>query len=65
MDSDRRRADLAVPIVVGERRVPALAVDDPGDVAMVGRPGDVAVALGRASALLDTARDHGLTPVPQ
>ncbi len=51
------------PVIVGKPAFPALCVSDPHDVGVIGRPGDVALALGPAPGFLDSARRAGLDTV--
>lgn len=62
-DAHHLAVEFKHPAIVGKRAVPAIAVDAPADVALLGRPGDVALALGPAAAFLEAAARAGLTTV--
>lgn len=49
--------------IVGKRAVPALAVEEPADVELLGRPGDVVLSLGPATAFLVAAERRHLDTV--
>jgi D-sedoheptulose 7-phosphate isomerase len=48
------------PVIVGKAAYPALCVTRAGDVEFLGRPGDVALALGETPEFLAAARRRGL-----
>ncbi|TQM11109.1 SIS domain-containing protein [Pseudonocardia kunmingensis] len=48
------------PVIVGKAAYPALCVTAPRDVELLGRAGDVALALGPSPEFLDAARQSGL-----
>lgn len=52
--------EFAHPVIVGKSAYPALGVAEPDEVAVLGRPGDVALALGHAPAFVDAAGRAGL-----
>lgn len=51
------------PVIVGKAAYPALFVAEPHEVALLGRPGDVALAIGEAPEFLSAAGRAGCEPV--
>jgi D-sedoheptulose 7-phosphate isomerase len=62
-DAHHLAVEFKHPAIVGKRAVPAIAIDVPADVALLGRPGDVALGLGPARGFLAAAARRGLTTV--
>jgi D-sedoheptulose 7-phosphate isomerase len=62
-DAHHVAVEFKHPAIVGKRAVPALALEDPSDVALFGRPGDVVLTLGPDPSFLAAAERHGLATV--
>lgn len=59
-DAHHVAVEFMHPVIVGKAAYPALCVVEAHDAEVLGRPGDVALALGPAPSFLDSARRAGM-----